>query len=113
MGRDTVPYPTLGTTGIEVSRLCLGCLNFGSSAKWMVGDRAKRHEIIDRALDLGINFLDTANVYSPGESEETDDEIERIAALKFSQWLPDGKTNDAPRPVRGEPSISTPCDRVK
>ncbi|WP_433624124.1 aldo/keto reductase [Halomicrococcus sp. NG-SE-24] len=63
-------YTTLGDTGLEVSRLCLGCMNFGSEQPWMIGDEEKSHEIIDRALDLGINFLDTANVYSHGESEE-------------------------------------------
>jgi aryl-alcohol dehydrogenase-like predicted oxidoreductase len=45
-------------------------MNFGSGAEWMIGDRERSLEILDRALDLGINFLDTANVYSAGESEE-------------------------------------------
>ncbi|MFC6718341.1 aldo/keto reductase [Natrialbaceae archaeon GCM10025810] len=63
-------YTRLGSTGLEVSRLCLGCMNFGSDEPWMIGDEAKSRELIDRALDLGINFLDTANVYSQGESEE-------------------------------------------
>lgn len=63
-------YTTLGRTGLEVSRLCLGCMNFGSGAEWMIGDRERSLAILDRALDLGINFLDTANAYSAGESEE-------------------------------------------
>jgi len=63
-------YTTLGETGLEVSRLCLGCMNFGSGAEWMIGDRDKSLDILERAMDLGINFLDTANVYSTGESEE-------------------------------------------
>ncbi|MEM4781226.1 MAG: aldo/keto reductase [Halalkalicoccus sp.] len=63
-------YITLGSTGMEVSELCLGCMNFGSDAPWMIDDEERSVEIIDRALDLGINFLDTANVYSRGESEE-------------------------------------------
>lgn len=63
-------YTTLGSTGLEVSELCLGCMNFGSGAPWMIGNEQKSIEIIERALDLGINFLDTANVYSRGESEE-------------------------------------------
>lgn len=63
-------YTTLGSTGMEVSRLCLGCMNFGSALPWMIDDEEKSREVIDRALDLGINFLDTANVYSRGESEE-------------------------------------------
>ncbi len=63
-------YTTLGRTGLEVSRLCLGCMNFGGGAEWMIGDRERSLAILDRALDLGINFLDTANAYSDGESEE-------------------------------------------
>ncbi|WP_375335558.1 aldo/keto reductase [Halorussus sp. MSC15.2] len=63
-------YTNLGDTGLEVSRFCLGCMNFGSDREWMIGDEEKSREIIDRAIDLGINFLDTANVYSQGESEE-------------------------------------------
>ncbi|MFB6207203.1 MAG: aldo/keto reductase [Haloglomus sp.] len=62
-------YTGLGSTGLEVSRLCLGCMNFGSGEPWMIGDEAKSHEILDAAMDAGINFLDTANVYSRGESE--------------------------------------------
>lgn len=62
-------YTTLGSTGLEVSRICLGCMSFGSSRDWML-DADESTEIIDRAIDLGINFFDTANVYSRGESEE-------------------------------------------
>ncbi|WP_313695761.1 aldo/keto reductase [Halorarum halobium] len=63
-------YTTLGRTGLEVSRLCLGCMNFGSEQPWMMNDRAASVDLIHEALDAGINFLDTANVYSTGESEE-------------------------------------------
>lgn len=63
-------YTRLGETGLEVSRLCLGCMNFGSGAPWMIGDREKSKEVIERAIEGGINFFDTANVYSHGESEE-------------------------------------------
>jgi len=63
-------YTRLGNTGLEVSRLCLGCMNFGSGEPWMVPDRDEAHTVIDRAVELGINFFDTANVYSHGESEE-------------------------------------------
>ena len=70
MADTDMEYTTLGSTGLEVSRLCLGCMNFGSEAEWMIGDRERSLAVIDRALDLGINFLDTANVYSSGESEE-------------------------------------------
>lgn len=56
---------SLGRTGMKVSVLCLGCMNFGG--KTTPDDS---YAIIDRALDAGINFLDTANVYSRGRSEE-------------------------------------------
>ncbi|ELY91578.1 aldo/keto reductase [Natrinema altunense] len=64
-------YTTLGSTGMEVSSLCLGCMSFGSS-EWQpwVLDEEESREIIERAIDLGINFFDTANVYSSGKSEE-------------------------------------------
>ncbi|PSP79679.1 aldo/keto reductase [Halobacteriales archaeon QS_1_68_20] len=62
-------YTTLGDTGTTVSRICLGCMSFGSSRDWML-DEDESRELIDRALDLGIDFFDTANVYSTGESEE-------------------------------------------
>jgi aryl-alcohol dehydrogenase-like predicted oxidoreductase len=63
-------YTTLGSTGIEVSRICLGCMSFGDSdwREWVRGEEFG-HELVERALDLGINFFDTANMYSRGESE--------------------------------------------
>ncbi|THE66314.1 aldo/keto reductase [Salinadaptatus halalkaliphilus] len=63
-------YTTLGSTGMEVSRLCLGCMSFGSTdwREWVLEDEESK-KIIDRAIDLGINFFDTANMYSKGESE--------------------------------------------
>ncbi|WP_276302463.1 aldo/keto reductase [Halorussus lipolyticus] len=63
-------YTTLGDTGMEVSRICLGCMSFGTSdwRPWVL-DPEEGEEIIERAIDLGINFFDTANMYSNGESE--------------------------------------------
>ena len=58
---------TLGTTGVKVSPLCLGAMMFGA---WGNTDHEDSVRIIDRALDAGINFIDTADVYSRGESEE-------------------------------------------
>ena len=58
-------YRNLGRTGVKVSELCLGCMMFGGRTN--VEDSA---DIIDRAIDEGVNFLDTANVYSTGASEE-------------------------------------------
>ncbi|ELZ31390.1 aldo/keto reductase [Halogeometricum pallidum JCM 14848] len=62
-------YTTLGETGVTVSQICLGCMSFGSGREWML-DREESEELIERAIDLGVNFFDTANVYSTGESEE-------------------------------------------
>ena len=61
-------YTTLGETGLEISRICLGCNSFGSRRDWMLNAEESR-EIIERAIDLGITFFDTANNYSFGESE--------------------------------------------
>ena len=60
-------YETLGGTGMRVSRLCLGTMMFGA---WGNADREECTRIVRAGLDAGINFLDTANVYSAGESEE-------------------------------------------
>ena len=66
-------YTTLGNSGIRVSRLCLGCMSFGDPASKMHAwtlNPAESEEVIRTALDLGINFFDTANTYSAGTSEE-------------------------------------------
>ena len=60
-------YRQLGRTGLEVSQLCLGAMMFGS---WGNPDHEESIRVIHRALDEGINFVDTADVYSAGESEE-------------------------------------------
>jgi aryl-alcohol dehydrogenase-like predicted oxidoreductase len=57
----------LGGTGVSVSKLCLGTMMFGA---WGNPDHDDSIRIIHRALDAGINFIDTADVYSQGESEE-------------------------------------------
>jgi len=63
-------YTTLGDTGLEVSRICLGCMSFGDPdwREWVMGEEEGRR-LVERAIDLGINFFDTANMYSVGESE--------------------------------------------
>ena len=66
-------YTKLGNSGIEVSRLCLGCMSFGDPASKMHAwtlDPDQSEAIIRHALDLGVNFFDTANCYSAGTSEE-------------------------------------------
>ncbi len=66
-------YVTLGNTGLQVSRLCLGCMSYGEPTRgnqpWSL-DRDEAVPFFRQALDAGINFFDTANVYSAGSSEE-------------------------------------------
>ncbi len=66
-------YVKLGNTGLDVSRLCLGCMSFGvpeqGYPQWTLDEEHSR-PIIKKALELGINFFDTANFYSDGTSEE-------------------------------------------
>ena len=71
-------YTRLGRTGLKVSRICLGCMSYGEPAKgpltpgshaWTLNE-ADSQPFLKQALDLGINFFDTANVYSRGASEE-------------------------------------------
>lgn len=66
-------YARLGNTGLSVSRICLGCMGFGDAQRWVhkwVLNEEDSRPIIRKALELGINFFDTANVYSLGASEE-------------------------------------------
>jgi aryl-alcohol dehydrogenase-like predicted oxidoreductase len=67
----TMKYKTLGRTGLSVSRICLGCMSYGSPGwrSWVLDDQAAR-PFFARALELGINFFDTADMYSMGVSEE-------------------------------------------
>src|SRR5271170_4876881 len=75
---ETMEYIRLGRTGLQVSRICLGCMTYGSPAtgKLLPGRQAwafseqESQPFLKQALDLGINFFDTANVYSAGASEE-------------------------------------------
>lgn len=65
-------YTKIGNTDIEVSRLCVGCMSFGKAGTmhdWTLDDK-ESEKVIAHALDLGINFFDTANGYSAGTSEE-------------------------------------------
>ena len=71
-GLVNMEYAKLGTTDIEVSKLCVGCMSFGKPGTlhdWTL-DENGTEEIVKHALDLGINFFDTANGYSDGTSEE-------------------------------------------
>jgi 1-deoxyxylulose-5-phosphate synthase len=64
-------YVNLGRTGLKVSRICLGCMTYGTTAwrPWILEEKESR-PFIQRSLEAGINFFDTANVYSDGVSEE-------------------------------------------
>lgn len=66
-------FTKLGNTGMEVSRLCLGCMTYGvperGTHEWTIGEQESR-PFFQRAVELGINFFDTANSYSDGTSEE-------------------------------------------
>jgi aryl-alcohol dehydrogenase-like predicted oxidoreductase len=66
-------YVKLGRTGLEVSRICLGCMSFGDPQRgnhsWTLDEDASR-PFLQRAVEMGVNFWDTANVYSDGSSEE-------------------------------------------
>jgi aryl-alcohol dehydrogenase-like predicted oxidoreductase len=66
-------YVKLGNTGMDVSRICLGCMSFGIGKRgffpWALNEKHSR-PMIRKALELGINFFDTANMYSDGTSEE-------------------------------------------
>ncbi|MFI6374167.1 aldo/keto reductase [Streptomyces sp. NPDC050546] len=66
-------YVKLGSTGLDVSRICLGCMTYGlpdrGRHEWTLGEEASR-PLIRQAVEAGINFFDTANVYSDGTSEE-------------------------------------------
>ena len=66
-------YNLLGRTGVLVSELCLGAMTFGGKGFWEVVGKQGQEEVnslVDRSIDGGINFMDTANVYSEGESEK-------------------------------------------
>src|SRR5919205_1839855 len=73
MERQWVEYTKLGRTGLDVSRICLGCMSYGGGNRgnhaWCRGEEDSR-PFIKRALEFGINFFDTANRYSLGNSEE-------------------------------------------
>src|SRR5437870_6684030 len=69
--RPAMSYVKLGSAGLKVSKICLGTMSFGTQEwqRWTINERASRN-IVKRALESGINFFDTADVYSDGASEE-------------------------------------------
>jgi len=77
-GKDTMEYRQLGRTGLKVSPLCLGTMNFGPQTS-----ESDSHAIMDKALDLGINFFDTANGYGGKRGEGITEQI-------IGRWLAQG-----------------------
>src|SRR5262245_12858209 len=66
-------YANLGNTGLKVSRVCLGCMSYGDTARgghqWVLNEADSR-PFFKKAIESGVNFFDTANGYSGGSSEE-------------------------------------------
>lgn len=73
-------YTHLGRTGLSVSRLCLGTMNFGSLTQ-----SAEAHAIMDRAHELGVNFFDTANTYGRAQSPPGAGREERAVARRVDR----------------------------
>ena len=102
-------YVKLGSTGVDVSRICLGCMSFGKPGKengvfpW-AKDYDEAKPIFKKAVDLGINYFDTANVYQLGTSEEITgrlikeyglDRDEIVVATKVHFAMREGRPNGA------------------
>jgi aryl-alcohol dehydrogenase-like predicted oxidoreductase len=94
-------YVNLGKTGLKVSRLCLGCMTYGSSKwrAWVLNEEESR-PFIKHALEAGINFFDTANMYSDGVSEEVTGRALRDFAKREEVVLATKVFN----PMRGDPN---------
>lgn len=74
-------YVNLGRSGLKVSRLCLGCMSYGDPERlpqpWSLDEKASR-PLIRQALEAGINFFDTANIYSGGSSDKIEGALESL-----------------------------------
>jgi aryl-alcohol dehydrogenase-like predicted oxidoreductase len=118
---DEMDYVKLGRTGLDISRLCLGCMTYGVPERgqhpWTLNEDASR-PLIRQALEAGINFFDTANTYSDGTSEEIlgpalkefarRDEI--VLATKV--FFPMGNRADAKKPNGSGLSRKTICQSI-
>ncbi|MFB6220507.1 MAG: aldo/keto reductase, partial [Halolamina sp.] len=114
-------YTTLGDTGIEVSKICLGCMSFGDPEwrDWVLGEEAGT-ELVDRAVELGVNFFDTANMYSRGESErilgdaltEYDRDEMVVATKGFFQMREDDPNSGGLSRKAIEQELSASLDRL-
>ena len=99
-------YNFLGNTGIKVSELCLGTMTFGGKGYWTAIGQLQQHSVDDimkRSFDAGINFIDTANVYSEGLSEELTGKAIRNLGLKRDDLIiatkVRGKMGDGPNEI--------------
>jgi len=99
-------YNFLGNTGLKVSELCLGTMTFGGKGYWTTIGELQQHsvdDIIERSIDAGINFIDTANVYSEGQSEELTGKAIRNLGLKRDDLViatkVRGKMGDGPNEI--------------
>src|SRR5690606_2099468 len=81
-------YTTLGSTGVTVSRICLGCMSYGTPEwrPWVLDEAASR-PFFRRALESGINFFDTADMYSLGVSEEVTGRALRDFAARREDYV--------------------------
>ena len=80
-------YTKLGNTGMDVSRICLGCMGFGDVERWIhkwVLNEEKSRPIIRKSLELGINFFDTAEGYGPFVNDVRSQELLRTSVFIFS-----------------------------
>ena len=100
-------YITLGRSGLSVSRLCLGCMTYGSS-RWRpwVLDRDASLPFFRRAWDAGINFFDTADMYSDGVSEEVTGHALRELAVPREQVVVATKVFNPMGPTANERGLS-------
>ena len=102
-------YTRFGRTGLEVSRICLGCMSYGvpdrGTHPWSAGRRGEPTLHQASALELGINFFDTANVYSDGTSEE----IVGRALKDFAQRDEVVHRDQGPRPDAARARTAAAC----
>ena len=88
----SMEYVNLGKTGLKVSRICLGCMTYGELPAVIrrpppVGaERGAEPALLRQALDLGINFFDTANVYSSGDSERVGGQVSEGEYAAREPW---------------------------
>ena len=107
-------YLNLGDTGLKVSRICLGCMSYGSPKwrDWVLDDEAAK-PFFKRALDVGINFFDTADMYSDGESEVVSGRALKELGVRARQssWRPRCTTPWARTRISAGCRASTSCTR--